>query len=71
MEKLIITAAVIGSTPTKEKSPHVPYRPSEIAEEALRCWRAGAAVVHVHVRDPETGEPAFEKDLFAEVVERV
>ncbi|MBL7217075.1 MAG: 3-keto-5-aminohexanoate cleavage protein [Desulfobacteraceae bacterium] len=71
MEKLIITAAVIGSAPTKEKSPYVPYRPSEIAEEALRCWRAGAAVVHVHVRDPETGEPAFEKELFAEVVERV
>lgn len=71
MEKLIITAAVIGSVPTRDKNPHAPYSPSEIAEEALRCWRAGAAVVHVHVRDPETGNPAFEKGLFAEVVERV
>lgn len=71
MEKLIITVAVIGSAPTRDKNPHVPYSPSEIADEALRCWRAGAAVVHVHVRDPETGQPAFEKELFAEVVKRV
>ncbi len=71
MEKLIITAAVIGSAPTREKNPHVPYSPSEIADEALRCWRAGAAIVHVHVRDPETGQPAFDKGLFSEVVERI
>ncbi len=71
MEKLIITAAVCGSVPTREQNPAVPYSPKEIAEEALRCWRAGAAVVHVHVRDPETGAPAFERELFAEVVQRV
>ena len=71
MEKLIITAALTGSGPTRENSPHIPYSPTEIAAEALRCWRAGAAVVHVHVRDPETGQPAFERKLFAEVVERV
>jgi 3-keto-5-aminohexanoate cleavage enzyme len=71
MEKLIITAAVTGSGPTRENNPNIPYSPAEIAAEALRCWRAGAAVVHVHVRDPETGRPAFEKELFLEVVERV
>ncbi len=71
MEKLIITAAVIGSAPTRDMNPYIPYSPAEIADEALRCWRAGAAIVHVHVRNPETGQPAFEKEMFREVVERV
>lgn len=71
MEKLIITAALAGSVPTRDKNPHVPYTPAEIAEEALRAWRAGASIVHIHVRDPETGAPAFERHLFAEVVERI
>ncbi len=71
MDKLIITAAVSGSAPTRAQNPNLPQSPREIAEEALRCWRAGAAVVHVHVRDPETGQPAFRRDLFEEVVQRV
>jgi 3-keto-5-aminohexanoate cleavage enzyme len=71
MEKLIITAAVCGSVPTRDKNPSVPYSPDEIAAEALRCWRAGAAIVHVHVREPRTGAPAFERALFAEVLERI
>jgi 3-keto-5-aminohexanoate cleavage enzyme len=71
MEKLIINAAVCGSGPTRENNPNIPYSPEEIAAEALRCWRAGAAIVHVHVRDPQTGKPAFERNLFSEVVERV
>jgi len=71
MDKLIITAAVIGSAPTRAQNPSVPYTPEEIAEEALRCWRAGAAVVHVHVRDPKTGAPAFEREYFSEIVERI
>lgn len=71
MDKLIITAAVSGSAPTREQNPNVPYSPAEIAAEALRCWRAGASVVHVHVREPESGAPAFERAYFAEVVQRV
>ncbi len=71
MDKLIITAAVCGSAPTRDQNPNVPYSPAEIAAEALRCWRAGASVVHVHVRDPQTGAPAFERAYFAEVVERI
>ncbi|MBM4326396.1 MAG: 3-keto-5-aminohexanoate cleavage protein [Deltaproteobacteria bacterium] len=71
MDKLVITVAVSGSGPTRDQNPNVPYSPKEIADEALRCWKAGAAVVHVHVRDPETGAPAFEQSLFAEVVERI
>ena len=71
MEKLIITAAVTGAAPTREQNPNVPYSPKEIVEEALRCWRAGAQVVHIHVRDPSSGRPVFEKGYFQEVVERV
>ncbi len=71
MDKLIITAAVAGSAPTRQQNPAVPYSPREIADEALSCWRAGAAVVHVHVREPLSGAPAFKRELFAEVVERV
>jgi 3-keto-5-aminohexanoate cleavage enzyme len=71
MDKLIITAALVGSRPTKEMNPAVPYTPVEIAQEALDCWRAGASVVHVHVRDPETGAPSMAPELFREVVARV
>ncbi|MEW5912322.1 MAG: 3-keto-5-aminohexanoate cleavage protein [Thermodesulfobacteriota bacterium] len=71
MEKLIITVAVSGSAPTRKQNPNVPYSPAEIAEEALRSWRAGASIVHVHVRDPQTGAPAFERAYFAEVLERI
>lgn len=71
MEKLIITVAVCGSAPMKQQNPAVPYSPEEIAAEALRSWRAGASIVHVHVRDPETGQPAFSCELFAEVLERI
>lgn len=71
MEKLIITVAVSGSAPMREQNPNVPYSPAEIAAEALRSWRAGAAIVHIHVRDPETGLPAFERHLFEEVVHRI
>ena len=68
MEKLIITAAVVGSRPTKAMNPAVPYTPAEIAGAAVDCWRAGAAVAHIHVRHPESGAPSLELDLFEEVV---
>ncbi len=71
MEKTIITAAVTGSRPTKEMNPAVPYTPEEIAQSAVECYRAGAAIAHIHVRDPETGKPAFEIELFEEVVDRI
>lgn len=71
MKKVIITAAVTGSFPTKEMNPAVPYSPAEIAAAAIDCSRAGAAIVHIHVREPETGRPAFRLDLFREVVERI
>lgn len=71
MEKLIITAAVSGSSPTKEQNPNVPYTPEEIADQALGAWRAGAAIAHIHVRDPQTGAADSNVELFAEVVEHI
>ena len=58
MNKLIITAAVTGGEPvTKEMTPHVPSSPKEIVEETVKCWKAGASIVHLHAKDPETGKP--------------
>lgn len=69
--KVIITAAVTGSRPTKEMNPAVPYSPKEIIEAAVECYKAGAAIVHVHVRDPRSGKPDFKIELFKEVLEGI
>jgi 3-keto-5-aminohexanoate cleavage enzyme len=71
MEKVIITAAVVGSRPTKEMNPAVPYTPEAIAQSAIECFHAGATIAHIHVRDPQTGEPDFRLELFVEVVDRI
>lgn len=68
---VIITAAVTGSNPTKAMNPAVPYTPAEIADAVVESHRAGAAIAHIHVRNPETGRPAFKRELFAEVLQRV
>lgn len=69
--KIIITAAVTGSSPTKEMNPSVPYTPEEIVAAAVDCHKAGAAVTHIHVRDPRTGTPDFRIELFKEVLEGI
>ncbi len=71
MEKVIITAAVTGSVPTRKMNPQVPYSPEEIADEIVRSFEAGASIAHVHVRDPQTGAPSFDLGYFAEVRDRV
>ena len=71
MAKKIISVAVVGSHPTKEMNPAVPYSPKEIADAAVASRRAGAAIVHVHVREPDTGVPTSRIELFAEVVRRI
>jgi 3-keto-5-aminohexanoate cleavage enzyme len=59
MVKLIITAAVTGGEPvSREMTPHVPCSPEEIVEETVRCWEAGASIVHLHAKEPGTGRPA-------------
>ncbi|GAB4297203.1 MAG: 3-keto-5-aminohexanoate cleavage protein [Roseovarius sp.] len=69
--EVFITCAVTGSGSTQERSPHVPRSPAEIAQSAIEAARAGAAVVHCHVRDPETGAPARDPALYLEVTERI
>ncbi|MDF1716372.1 MAG: 3-keto-5-aminohexanoate cleavage protein [Antarcticimicrobium sp.] len=69
--EVFITCAVTGSGSTQDRSPHVPRSPAQIAESAIDAARAGAAVVHCHVRDPETGAPSRRLDLYREVTERI
>ena len=69
--EVFITCAVTGSGATQDRSPHVPRSPAQIAQSALDAARAGAAVVHCHVRDPETGAPSRDPALYREVTERV
>jgi uncharacterized protein (DUF849 family) len=70
-ENVIITCALTGAGDTVRKSPHVPVTPEQIARNAVEAAGAGAAVVHIHVRDPETGDPSRDPKLYREVVERV
>ena len=56
-KKVVISAALSGAATMKEQNPAVPYTPEEFAEESYRCMNEGAAVVHVHARDPESGVP--------------
>ncbi len=69
--EVFITCAVTGSGSTQDRSPHVPRSPAQIAASAIDAARAGAAVVHCHVRDPETGAPSRRLDLYREVTERI
>lgn len=71
MNKVIVTVAVNGSRPTKAMNPAVPYTPAEIADAAVEAHRAGAAIAHIHVRDPESGAPSSRLELFAEVLDRI
>jgi uncharacterized protein (DUF849 family) len=67
MDKRIITAAITGSIHTPSMSPYLPVTPNQIADEAVRAYNAGAAVAHIHVRDPETGAPSVDVDLYKQV----
>ncbi|MEL6571653.1 MAG: 3-keto-5-aminohexanoate cleavage protein [Pseudomonadota bacterium] len=68
---VFITCAVTGSGATQDKSPHVPRSPAQIAASAIDAAKAGAAIVHCHVRDPETGAPRRDLALYREVTERI
>ena len=65
MRKVIITVAPTGSIPTRKDTPHLPITPDEVAAETLRARDAGAAVVHLHARDPETGAPTNDTAVYA------
>jgi len=69
--EVFITCAVTGSGATQDRSPHVPRSPKQIADSAIAAAKAGAAVVHCHVRDPETGAPSRDPKMFREVTDRI
>jgi len=71
MSKFIVTAALTGAIHTPTMSPHLPITPDELAQEACRATDAGAAVVHLHARDPETGQPSADSNLFGEILSKV
>lgn len=70
MEKLIITAAVTGAWPTKKHNPNIPLTPKEIADDVYECYKAGASVAHLHMRD-DKGVGTMDKEKFKETVERI
>jgi uncharacterized protein (DUF849 family) len=71
MAKRIFTAALTGSIHTPSMSPHLPFTPQQLIDEAVRAHEAGAAVAHVHVRDPKTGVPNADQSIYREVAEEV
>jgi len=68
---VIITCALTGAGDTVDRSEHVPVTPEQIADAGIAAARAGAAIVHVHVRDPQTGKGSREVALYREAVERI
>ncbi|WP_339857718.1 3-keto-5-aminohexanoate cleavage protein [Thalassospira alkalitolerans] len=69
--KVIITCAITGSVHTPSMSPHLPITPDQIADQAIAAAEAGAAILHLHARDPETGFPSPEPDLFNQFLPRI
>jgi uncharacterized protein (DUF849 family) len=71
LPKVFITCAVTGNLTTPAQTPHLPITPKEIADAAISAAEEGAAVAHIHVREPETGAPSMRLDLYEEVVARI
>lgn len=69
--KTVITCAVTGNLVKPEQTPHLPITPAQIASECLAACEAGAAQVHIHVRNPDNGRPSMELDLYRDVMERI
>ena len=69
--KVILTCAVVGENQYNQAHPNFPVTPQQIADAALESEQAGASCVHLHVRDPETGEGSRDPDLFLEMATRV
>src|ERR1700722_7578473 len=67
MQPLVITAAIVGAETTRAQTPYLPLSAEEIADEAARCRAAGAAMVHLHVREPD-GAPSQSAALFAKAI---
>jgi uncharacterized protein (DUF849 family) len=70
-QKVIITCAITGNLTKPEQSPYLPITPQQIADSALEAAEAGAAIAHIHVRDPQTGRPSMSIDLYRDVMDRI
>ncbi len=70
-DKIFITCAVTGNLTTPDQTPHLPITPEQIADACLGAAEAGAAIVHIHVREPGSGKPSMELGHYREVVERI
>ena len=68
MNKVIVTCAITGAIHTPSMSPHLPVTPDEIAHSAIEAAQAGAAIVHLHARDPNDGRPSQDPELFRRFV---
>lgn len=71
MDKFIVTAAVTGSIHTPTMSEYLPISPDQILDDALKANAAGAAVVHIHARDPKTGQPSADPALFGDILKKI
>lgn len=71
LRKVIITAAITGAGPTPTMSSYLPVTPQQIADDAVRAYEAGAAIAHVHARNPENGEPTPDLEIFREIVSEI
>ena len=71
MNKLIVTAAITGAVTIPTQTKYLPYTPDQMAEDAILCCKAGAAVIHVHTRDPKTGAPASDMEVFGEILRAI
>jgi len=70
-DKVIITCALTGVVANREQCPYLPYAPAEIGDEAKRAYDAGAAVVHIHGREPETGEQTWSPEIYRQIKKEV
>jgi len=66
-DKMVLTAALAGASPKKSQNPAIPYTPEEFAEEAYKAWNEGVSVVHIHARDPDTGEADWTVERFRDI----
>jgi uncharacterized protein (DUF849 family) len=70
-DKVIISCAVTGSIHTPSMSPYLPFTPDQIAEQSIAAAEAGAAILHLHARDPEDGRPTPDPDVFMQFLPRI
>ncbi len=71
MSDKVIIEVRINEYTMRDVNPNVPYSPAEIATQALECWREGASIIHYHARDPQTGAPASDPQLYVDTVRRI